>query len=76
MLNYTAIRGVKVLAQYLTDPSTLESAQKQIEEWLSDTTLSAKGVYALQVIAATLFMYADNLKEAIKSVRSVSTMEQ
>ena len=45
-----------------------------MKEWLNDS--SAANSKTLRIIAATLFMYDDNWKDAMKTVSSCSTIEQ
>ena len=45
-----------------------------MKEWLSDPI--ASGSKTLQIIAATFFVYDDNIKEAFKVIRNGTSIEQ
>ena len=45
-----------------------------MKEWLSDPV--ASGNKTLQIIAATIFLYEDNVKEAFKVIKNGSNLEQ
>ena len=68
------LKAIKILASYLEDPSSKETAISQIKEWLADPI--ASGNKTFQIIAATLFVYDDNIKEAFKIIRNGSSIEQ
>mmetsp|Transcript_4254 Transcript_4254/g.5848 ORF Transcript_4254/g.5848 Transcript_4254/m.5848 type:complete len:298 (+) Transcript_4254:21-914(+) len=68
------LRAIKLLATYLENPSNNEIVMLQMKEWLSNPV--ASGNKTVQIIAATLFMYEDNMKEAFKVIKSGSSMEQ
>lgn len=68
------LRAVKLLATYLEDPSSKEIAVLQLNEWLSDPV--ASGNKTLKMMAATLFLHEDNVKEAYKAIGNPSTLEQ
>lgn len=71
---FTGLLAIRLLATYLSDPSTKEIALLQVREWLSDpSTVNSK---TLRIMAATLFMHDDNCKEAMKAISSCSNMEQ
>lgn len=67
------LKAIKILASYLEDPSSKETAISQIKEWLADPI--ASGNKTFQIIAATLFVYDDNIKEAFKIIRNGSSIE-
>jgi len=67
------LRAVKLLATVLADPSRKESALVQVQEWMSDASVSSN---SLKLVAAMLYMYDDNLKDALKAIRNPSDMEQ
>jgi len=69
-----SLKAIKLLATYMVDPSTREHVVSQLQQWLSDFSMSSNNT--LQIIAATLYMYEDNVKDAIKSIRNGVTMEQ
>ena len=66
--------AIRLLATYLNDPSTKEIAMLQMKEWLSDS--SAANSKTLRIIAATLYMYDDNCKEAMKTIGTLANFEQ
>jgi hypothetical protein len=68
------LQAIRLLATYLSNPSTKEIAILQVKEWLADIT--ASNSKTLRIIAATLFMHDDNCKDAIKAISSLSNMEQ
>jgi len=68
------LRAVKLLATYLENPSNNEIVMFQLKEWLSSPV--ASGNKTVQMIAATLFMYEDNMKEAFKVIKNGSNLEQ
>lgn len=72
--SYVGLLAVKLLATFLKDPSTKETALLQIQEWLTDA--NAANSTTLQLVAATLFLHDDNIKEAIKLLRHALNMEQ
>ena len=74
MMVATGLLAIKLLATYMENPSTKEIALLQVNEWLSD--VQASGNKTLKIIAATLYMYDDNWKEAFKALGTPSTMEQ
>ena len=65
------IRAIKVLASFMADPSTLETAQMQIQEWLNE----AKDYNTLSLVSAILYSHANNIKDALKSLKNPKTME-
>lgn len=73
-MDFAGLLSIRLLATYLSNPSTKETAMLQVKEWLSDP--SAANSKTLRIIAATLFMHDDNCKEAIKAISSLSNMEQ
>lgn len=68
------LRAIKLLANYFDNPSSKDQAVTQIKDWLSDPAFFK--VKTLQTVAAILYMYDDNCKEAIKSVAGCTNMEQ
>lgn len=66
--------AIKLLATFLKDPSTKETALLQISEWLSDA--NAANSTTLQLVAATMYVHDDNVKDAIKILRHGLNMEQ
>lgn len=68
------LRAIKLLATYLDNPSNKEISVLQMKEWLSDPV--ASGNKTLQIIAATIFLYEDNVKEAFKVIKNGSNLEQ
>lgn len=68
------LRAIKLLAQYLSNPATKDVALSQIQEWLSDPVASSNTT--IQLISAIIYVYDDNLKEAITSIHQPSNMEQ
>jgi Coatomer epsilon subunit len=67
-----ALKAIKLLATYLLDPSSKDAVFGQLEALLGDFSASP----SLQLTAATLYMYDDNIKEALKAVKGASTMDQ
>ena len=65
------IRAVKVLTSHMANPTSLEVAQMQIQEWISESDNQT-----LSIVAAILYMMDDNVKEAVKSLRNARSMEQ
>ena len=55
----------------MANPSSLEVAQMQIQEWLSE----AKDNNTLSLVSAILYLHDNNVKDAIKSLRNPKTME-
>jgi hypothetical protein len=73
-VNFIGLRAIKLLATYLDNPSNKEIALLQMREWLSDPV--AAGNKTVQIIAATLFIQEDNVKEAFKVIKNGTNMEQ
>ena len=73
-LYYSGLKAIKLLANFLEDPSSKDTSISQIKDWLSDPIDS--GNKTLQIIAATFFIYDDNIKEAFKVIRNGSSIEQ
>ena len=71
---FIGLRAIKLLATYLSEPSSREVAKLQIEEWLADP--AATNNSTVRLVAAILYMHDDNSKEAIKNVRHERTLEQ
>eukprot|EP01041_Mallomonas_annulata_P005927 gene5927-11959_t len=69
-----ALRAIKLLASFLSDPSTKEIALMQMQEWMTDSAAASNTT--LQLVSAILYMHDDNIKDAIKSVRHGSSLEQ
>ena len=69
-----SLLAVKLLASFMKDPSTKETALLQMQEWLSDP--NAANSTTLQLVAATLYIHDDNIKEAIKILHHGVNMEQ
>ena len=69
-----ALRAVKLLATVMSDPSNKEIAILQMQEWLGDSAASSNAT--LRFIAAILYMFDDNLKDAIKLLVPSLNMEQ
>lgn len=69
------LRAIKLLANFFDSPTTSrEPAIAQVKEWLSDPAFFK--VKTLQTVAAILYMYDDNCKDAIKAVAGCTNMEQ
>lgn len=69
-----ALRAVKLLATVMSDPSNKEIAILQMQEWLGNAAASSNAT--LRFIAAILYMFDDNLKDAIKLLVPSLNMEQ
>eukprot|EP00981_Chlorochromonas_danica_P007863 scaffold1885_cov161-Ochromonas_danica.AAC.6 len=67
-------RALKLMAQYLDDPSIGEIIVEQLNEWLSDTSASSNRT--LQTIAASLYILNDNINEGFRVLGSGSNLEQ
>lgn len=67
------LRAVKMLALYLSDPSKKDAALAQVQEWLGDVSISSN---SLKLVAAILYMHEDNMKDALKSIKSPMDLEQ
>lgn len=66
--------AIKLIATYLDNPNTKDIALLQMKEWLSDS--NAIKNKTLQIMAATLYMYDGNFKDAIKTISGCANMEQ
>eukprot|EP01038_Epipyxis_sp_PR26KG_P008293 gene8293-11223_t len=66
-------RAIKLLATFLENPSSKEIVILQVKEWLSDP--SAASNKTLQLIATTLMIHDDNMKEAFKIIKNGISME-
>jgi coatomer protein complex subunit epsilon len=66
-------RAIKLLATYMREPSSRDTAKFQMEEWLGDSTVSNNT--SLRMIAAMMYMHDDNWKEAMKHVCTEKTFE-
>ena len=71
---FKALRAIKLLATFLSDPSSKEAAKFQIEEWLSNQTVNLNTT--LRLVSAIMHMYDENMKEAMKQLCLESNMEQ
>lgn len=67
-------RALKLMAQYLDDPSIGEIIVEQLNEWLSDSSASSNRT--LQTIAASLYILNDNINEAFRILGNGSNLEQ
>jgi hypothetical protein len=56
----------------MSNPSNKDIALLQLKEWLS----SGESNSTLQIIGAIIFMYEDDLKEAIKCIHKTNNMEE
>lgn len=65
------IRAIKVLTSHMSNPTSLEVAQMQIQEWISESDNQT-----LSIVSAILYMMDDNVKEAVKVLRNARSMEQ
>jgi hypothetical protein len=74
MLSCSGLLAIKLLATFFENPSTKEIALLQMKEWLSDP--SASNSKTLRIMAATLYIYDDNCKDAMKAVSASANMEQ
>ena len=68
-----SLQAVKLLATYLAKPDSRETVLATLGEWLSDP--AAAGNTTLQLIAAIVYLYEDQVSEAIKVVHHGTTME-
>lgn len=71
---FAALRAIKLLASVLSSPSNKDIAMMQLLEWLGDSSANANST--LRFVAAILYMFDDNLKEAIKIMGPPTNMEQ
>lgn len=69
-----SLRAIKLLATYLSDPSSRDAAKIQMDEWLSNPAVHTNPT--LRLICAILHVHEENLKEAIKHVRFETNLEQ
>uniref|UniRef100_A0A7S2F9R0 Coatomer subunit epsilon n=1 Tax=Florenciella parvula TaxID=236787 RepID=A0A7S2F9R0_9STRA len=69
-----SLQAVKLLARYLSDPSSKELVLMTLGEWLADP--GSAGNSSLQLIAAVIYMHENNTKDALKTIRHGTTMEQ
>ena len=65
---------MKLLASFMSDPSSKDVVILQMQEWMSDASASSNST--MQLVAAIIYMHDDNIKEAIKTVHHGVTMEQ
>jgi coatomer protein complex subunit epsilon len=66
-------RALKLLATFITEPSSRETVKFQMEEWLGDSSVSNNT--SLRLIAAMMYMHDDNWKEAMKNVCQEKNLE-
>lgn len=69
-----ALQSVKLLARYLGAAGDREMIMVTLHEWLQDAVSSNNPT--LQLVAAIIFMHENNTKDALKSIRHGTTMEQ
>ena len=67
------LQGIKLLSTLLSDPTTAEAAAKQGAEWLTDSSMASSKM--LQLCVATVFMHAENMKEALKIAATNESLE-
>ena len=68
-----SLQAVKLLATYLSKPDAREMVLMTLNEWLADA--QAANNTTLQLIAAIVYLYEDNVADAIKVVHHGTTME-
>lgn len=68
------LRAIKLLASYQADRSNKEIVLLQLNEWLNDPV--ASGNTTLQLIAATIFVYEDSVKDAYQAIKNGVNIEQ
>jgi coatomer protein complex subunit epsilon len=59
-----ALRAVKLLATFISNPSTRDTAIFQMKEWLADAAV--KNTPSVRLLAATMHTIDDNVAEALK----------
>ncbi|KAG6594404.1 coatomer subunit epsilon-1-like [Cucurbita pepo subsp. pepo] len=69
----TPLQAVKLLALYLSDPSSKESTIASLHEWLSDPAIGNNPT--LRLIAGIIFMHEQDYNEALKHTNAGGTME-
>lgn len=69
-----ALQAVKLLARYLGSAGDREMIMVTLGEWMSDPASSNSPT--LQLIAAIVYLHEGNTKDALKSIRHGTTMEQ
>ncbi|KAG7034786.1 Coatomer subunit epsilon-2 [Cucurbita argyrosperma subsp. argyrosperma] len=69
----TSLQAVKLLALYLSDPSSKESTIASLQEWLSDLAIANNPT--LRLIAGIIFMHEQDFNEALKHTNAGGTME-
>uniref|UniRef100_A0A7S2XUN8 Coatomer subunit epsilon n=1 Tax=Fibrocapsa japonica TaxID=94617 RepID=A0A7S2XUN8_9STRA len=65
-----SLQAVRLLAQYLSDPSSRELVLETLPQWLTDNHSPT-----LQLISAQIYMHENDLKNALKAVGQGVTME-
>jgi hypothetical protein len=65
-----ALRAVKLLATFISNPSTRDTAIFQVKEWLTDPQVGSSN--SVRLTAATMFAIHDNVPEAIKLLGATS----
>lgn len=69
-----ALQAIKLLARYLSHTVDSETIVGTLESWLFDA--HAANSTTLQLVACTIYMHEGRIKEALRSIRHSTTMEQ
>ena len=67
-------RAIKLLANYLNNPANKDNVLNQLRELLNDSIASVNKTVVL--IAASIFVNEDNLKEAYRVLKDGTNLEQ
>lgn len=75
------LKGIKLLATYLSNPSSKDAVISTVNDLLleANTAITATGnssLNTLAIISSILHMHDDNVKEAMKCVHKAANMEQ
>lgn len=69
-----ALQAIKLLARYLSFSNDSEIIVGTLESWLSEA--HAANSTTVQLVASTIYMHEGRIKDALRSIRHSTTMEQ